>query len=478
MTEDGNQPKTATSNRDVSKSGKRRSSSIIDVRAVETPVELAAQTDVAANVPPANELDSAIDALSADAATLKQTPEHETPPAAQEPEPQDPVIAAAVEPKADPTPVPAPPKKASWFVLLVFIAGVVLGVGGSFGLQTLQSQGTLPGGAGADIAALKADIATLTTRLAKAETKAATPAATDSVTALEKRVAAVETSLKSSSDTAQAAKTDAAKALELASRAPAPVASVNPATPVAPAAVAAPPVDLAPLNERIAKIDKRVETVEKRVEPLEKRFEPIETRFAPLEAALAPKTDRRAPQDRENQPSPASQAAAVALIAQTLTSKVDGGAPFAAELAALTNLGVEPAKLAALQPLAAKGVLSNRALSDGFTPLVGPILAGESPNKEGTLTDKALRALGGLVRVRKTGELGDGSSLASLVTNIETALSRGDVDAALANWTKLPGPARAISDTWANGLKARGLASSAAKSIATDAVATLGKPKS
>lgn len=256
MTEDGNQPKTETSNRDVSKSGKRRSSSIIDVRAVETPVEPAAQTDVAANVPPANEPDSAIDALSADAATLNQTPEHETPPAAQEPEPQDPVIAAAVEPKADPTPVPAPPKKASWPVPLALIAGAVLGVGGSFGLQTLQSQGTLPGGAGADIAALKADIATLTTRLAKAETKAATPAATDSVTALEKRVAAVETSLKSSSDTAQAAKTDAAKALELASRTPAPVASVNPATPVAQAAVATPPVDLAPLNERIAKIDK------------------------------------------------------------------------------------------------------------------------------------------------------------------------------------------------------------------------------
>ncbi len=65
----------------------------------------------------------------------------------------------------------------------------------------------------------------------------------------------------------------------------------------------------------------------------------------------------------QNEKSGAAQAAisradvdAIAILAANLRRKVEAGAPFADELAALTNRGVDKEKLAALAPMADSGV--------------------------------------------------------------------------------------------------------------------------
>jgi hypothetical protein len=210
-------------------------------------------------------------------------------------------------------------------------------------------------------------------------------------------------------------------------------------------------------------------------------LQPVEDRLARLEAKIAePKLEGRATVDRvpaANNPS-LDNAAAQTVVAQSLLETIDRGQSFSPHLAALETLGADPSALAVLKPLAETGVPQLSSLSDRFARVAGQIAAGDNRTRDGeNLFDRAWRSITGLIRVRPLGDA-PGEDPAALVARIESALARQNASDALAGWEKLPPFAQSLSQNWHNDLKARVDAETAATTLLTAAIASLGKPKS
>ncbi len=268
----------------------------------------------------------------------------------------------------------------------------------------------------------------------------------DALSALEKRLAAAEKSAGDALGVATTAqKTAAQKAI-------APAADAN--------GSAAATVDLAPLQASIDALDQRLSQIEATVN--------------------APKTAERAPQEPEAKLDPQeANAPAIAIVAGNLTQKIASGAPFATELAALEKLGVDKTKLAALQPAAGKGIVTIKALADQFAALTPALLASEKPASppDENVFARILHHAAGLVRVRKLYDL-KGEDMEARVARVKDALAHDDVDRALQEWASFPEAAKTTSAAWAEAAKAQIGAVTAAKAIASDAMANLAKVKS
>ncbi len=194
-------------------------------------------------------------------------------------------------------------------------------------------------------------------------------------------------------------------------------------------------------------------------------------RLVKVEAALAaPKVETRvAPTETPPKADPAAQA--IAAIA--LERRLGAGEPFAAEWAALSRLGADSAALAALKPYADSGAPTVAALAASFAKIAPSLVAAANPEKPegafGTLRDE----LRGLVRVRAVGEVA-GEDPAALVSQIQSALARGDLSAALGIYARLPEPARKASADWAKTAEARAAADPAARTLGEAAIGKLG----
>jgi hypothetical protein len=77
-----------------------------------------------------------------------------------------------------------------------------------------------------------------------------------------------------------------------------------------------------------------------------------------------------------------------------------------------------------------------------------------------------------VVRVTPIGEVA-GDDPAALVSQIDAALGRGQVAAALAAWARLPEPARRASQDWADAAQSRVGADKAAQDILDEAMVRL-----
>lgn len=266
----------------------------------------------------------------------------------------------------------------------------------------------------------------------------------DALSALEKRLGTVEKSARDALGLAMAVQTEAQKA----SSAGTPAASASNAP------------DLAPVQSRIDKLEQRLNQ---------------------LEAALnAPKTAVRAPQEREAKQDPlVANAPALAIVAENLVQKIASGVPFATEIAALDKLGADKAKLAALQPAAAKGLETTRTLSEQFTALAPALLASEKPGSQAqeSVFARLMNHAANLVRIRRVGDL-SGEDLSARIARVQDALAHDDTDRALQEWASFPEAAKAASANWAEAAKARASTLATAKAIAADAMANLAKVKS
>jgi hypothetical protein len=210
-------------------------------------------------------------------------------------------------------------------------------------------------------------------------------------------------------------------------------------------------------------------------------IQPLEDRIGRLEAKLAePKLEGRATADRVAAASNPSldNAAAQAVVAQSLLETIDRGQPFSRQLAALETLGADSSALAVLKPLAEAGVPRLSSLRDRFARVAGQIALGNNSAKAGeNLFDRSWRSITGLVRVRPLGDA-PGEDPGALVARIESALARQNASDALSDWQKLPAFAQNLSQDWHTDLKSRVDAETAATTILTAAIASLGKPKS
>lgn len=89
--------------------------------------------------------------------------------------------------------------------------------------------------------------------------------------------------------------------------------------------------------------------------------------------------------------------------------------------------------------------------------------------------DRLFDHLRGLVRVRKVGEVGGDDE--TLVSNVSAALARGDLDAAIQAYGRLPDAARLAGRDWVDAAQARRAAGAAALSLRADAILRLAAAK-
>ena len=186
----------------------------------------------------------------------------------------------------------------------------------------------------------------------------------------------------------------------------------------------------------------------------------VGARVEKLEAMLnQPKAETRAP--IKTPPAAAPGAAAVAAL--VLEQRLVKGELYTQELATLSRLGVDPDALAALKPFADGGAPAPATLAASFAK-IAPSLAQPPRRESGGSFDKFMASVSALVRVRRVGEI-KGDDPAALVTQVQAALGRGDVGAALAVYAKLPESSRAASAAWAKDAENFARASAAAEKI-------------
>ncbi|WP_147306470.1 COG4223 family protein [Methylovirgula sp. 4M-Z18] len=243
------------------------------------------------------------------------------------------------------------------------------------------------------------------------------------IVSLEQQSSDLAAATKNAAGVAQAAKDDSAKAL------------------AAPKQVVqqAPPLDLRPMVDRISK----------------------------LETAVA------APHPELVQ----GNAAATAVVAQSLAQAIAGGHSFATELSALQGLGADTAAIAKLKPYADRGAPTLSDLSEQFAGLESTMLdAANGITPEDGFFDRIRKTAANLVQIRPIGAT-QGDDPAALVSRIEAALQHGDAAEALDAYGKLPDAAKAPAHAWSELLKAHVECDQAGRTILTTAISTLAQSK-
>jgi hypothetical protein len=319
------------------------------------------------------------------------------------------------------------------------------------------------------IASLDKRVGVLEAASGGASDKASAAAFGQRITALESAALSAKAAADANKDAlsmAQAARDDAAKALALAT-------AVTQKADGA-AGAAAPAIetgaDAGALEGRVGKLEAGVAALDR--PPVD--LGPLDQRLDKLERALAaPKTENRVP--AESAP-PSREGAALAVVAQALSDRLDAGAPFPLAQAALEHLGADPAKLAVLKPFSEKGAPTAGALAADFAKISPAALAAAAPQGSGGVMDRLMANMSKVVRVTPVGEVA-GDDPTALVSQIGAALGRGQIEPALAAWMRLPELARQASQEWASAAQSRLAADKAAQGVLDDALASLAAAK-
>jgi hypothetical protein len=243
---------------------------------------------------------------------------------------------------------------------------------------------------------------------------------------------------------------------------------------------AAPPVAAAPAPAPVAKADSRdADGFSDRdlINALEGRLDALSDELRGLREKLdAPKNETRAaPVAETPKPAATSDAAAAAVVlAFALQRELEAGRPYAAEIAAFSRLGTEPAPAPVLVELAEKGAPTGPALREAFLPLAKKLRAHESHADSGALTDHLLQGASKLVKVRPTGEA-QPETLDGKIDRLEAALGHNDFDAAARLFDSLPEEARTDAADFGARLRQRQEAAKAADELLSGVIAALGK---
>lgn len=243
------------------------------------------------------------------------------------------------------------------------------------------------------------------------------------------------------------------------------------------ASVAAlPRPDFGRLEGRVGDLDQRLATLQGAVStiphvdlgPVTGKIDAIEARLKPIEAETA---QAQAPQQVAQR-----RAAPVAVTAGAISDAIQAGRPFPKALEALRTLGVEPGRIAPLASVAESGAPTLADLQTGLADQRERIVSQGAAPVSGSYMDRLMAGASNLVQVRPVGAV-VGDSPSALVSQMDEAIGRDDLTAALADWDKLPEASRSVSKSIADRLKLRLEAERAATGIASDAVAAMATPR-
>lgn len=214
------------------------------------------------------------------------------------------------------------------------------------------------------------------------------------------------------------------------------------------------------------------------IEALSTRVAVVESLAATLKSAQ--QGAEKSVQERADKSAAAAALAAerplrVAMLAAAIRRAVDRSYPFTTELAVARGLGLDPEALAALQPFAEAGVPpANQLLRElsALMPEVARVAAPES--REGGYLERLQAGAERLVRIRPVGAV-PSDSPGSPAGNVEVAIARQDIPAAIADLDKLPAAARDLTQAWRQKAVARTAAVEAARKLADNAFISLGE---
>jgi hypothetical protein len=169
------------------------------------------------------------------------------------------------------------------------------------------------------------------------------------------------------------------------------------------------------------------------------------------------------------------RAARAALAATALRDAVERGAPYQTELAAVKALGTPQAAIAPLEPFAANGLPSAADLAHELAQLTPSLqqVSGTPPAKTSFLARLEDNAKN-LVRVTPI-DAPVGDEPAAVIARLNLDAAHADLTAALADIARLPQAAQTLAAPWVQKVNARNAAVAAARRIAADALAGLGK---
>ncbi|SMH57479.1 COG4223 family protein [Mesorhizobium australicum] len=374
-----------------------------------------------------------------DETTSKPTAESGAkPPFGREQPSASPQPAAGADKSSPKAPPPSPPRaEPRRGGVSAIAAGLLGGVVAIAGAGALQYGGVLPslGGnstATAEIEALRGEIGALKNQVA------AVPAPENLAPRLDELAAALNetrTQLQSmqaggASPEASAALEERFKALETA------LASVQ---------QGGASVDLAPVTQRLDALDAAVAEAKQAaagaVTPLEQRLAALEAQVGELGGKVA---------EQAEQPS-----AALAIAASALKAAIDRGDPFMTELETYASIAPQSPEIEALRGMAATGVPSRTAIDDAFPAVANAMIAAakvQDPNAG--FIDRLVSSAQSLVQVRPVGMV-EGEDAPAIVARMEVALKKGDYASAVAEYDKLPEPAKAAGAEFIARVKAR-----------------------
>ncbi|MCQ4632809.1 hypothetical protein GB927_022400 [Shinella sp. CPCC 100929] len=212
------------------------------------------------------------------------------------------------------------------------------------------------------------------------------------------------------------------------------------------------PVDLQPIETRIAALEKSTaegtgataaapETVTK----LEGDVTRLTTELAALREAIAAVsstesqlTERIAAAEQKLDEPRSDIAMARAVAASALKTAIDRGGPYLAELEAFASISPDDPSVAGLREQAAIGVPSRSDLVRDFQKTADAILdAVHQPDGDQGVFNRLMSSAASAIRVRPVGTV-EGDSPEAIVARIETKLQNGDFKGAQIEWQTLP----------------------------------------
>jgi hypothetical protein len=194
----------------------------------------------------------------------------------------------------------------------------------------------------------------------------------------------------------------------------------------------------------------------------------LEKRLASLEQSA------KSTSEKSSKSTAADLPARLALTAAGLRDAVLSGAPFAAELAEVKSLGADDKALALLEPFAAAGVPSEKALAHELGGLIPAMLRASGVKApSGGFLDRLQANADRLVRIRPV-NAPTGDDPAAVLARIENAAAHADIPAAIADLAKLPDHVRAPAADWIAKAQGRQAALAAARRFAAESARALG----
>ncbi|MDG4876799.1 phage tail protein [Mesorhizobium sp. WSM4935] len=330
--------------------------------------------------------------------------------------------------------VPQPPRRTG---VNAIAAGVIGGVIALAGAGLLQAVGLIgaPGSNGGSLDGLNGEIASLKSEIAalKESGDSGASAKVDDLSSALAQVKSDVAALKSSAG--QSGDATALKALGDK------VGQIETAVAELRKNGNAAPVDLGPLNEKIAGLDALVKSTGDAAKAAEGRIAALEQSVSQLSG----KVEAQASQPK----------IALAIAASALKSALDRGAPFATELDTFAAIAPDAPELAALRSYAEKGVPTRATIASEADAAANAIVEAAKPvDQNAGFFQSLVSSAESLVKVRPVGAI-EGKGVPETVARMEVAVNQGDYAKALSEYDTLPDAAKAAGADFAGKLKAR-----------------------